>query len=72
MAIIVKEHNNSNSEVSPQSRTLRIGYFPNLNHAGSNRSTTRWRFPKILSANANDTNKGVSIEPFVFSADPQQ
>ena len=26
-------NNNSNSEVSPQSRTLRIGYFPNLNHA---------------------------------------
>jgi NitT/TauT family transport system substrate-binding protein len=63
--------NNSNSEVSPQSRTLRIGYFPNLNHAQAVIGLQQGGdFQKILSANANDTNKGVSIEPFVFSAGP--
>jgi NitT/TauT family transport system substrate-binding protein len=64
-------NNNSNSEVSPQSRTLRIGYFPNLNHAQAVIGLQQGGdFQKILSANANDTNKGVSIEPFVFSAGP--
>ena len=64
-------NNNSNSEVSPQSRTLRIGYFPNLNHAQAVIGLQQGGdFQKILSANANDTNKAVSIEPFVFSAGP--
>jgi NitT/TauT family transport system substrate-binding protein len=64
-------NNNSNSEVSPQSRTLRIGYFPNLNHAQAVIGLQQGGdFQKILSANANDTNKDVSIEPFVFSAGP--
>jgi NitT/TauT family transport system substrate-binding protein len=63
-------NNNSNSEVSPQSRTLRIGYFPNLNHAQAVIGLQQGGdFQKILSA-TNDTNKGVSIEPFVFSAGP--
>ena len=64
-------NNNSNSEASPQSRTLRIGYFPNLNHAQAVIGLQQGGdFQKILSANANDTNNGVSIEPFVFSAGP--
>ena len=64
-------NNNSNSGVSPQSRTLRIGYFPNLNHAQAVIGLQQGGdFQKILSANANDTNKDVSIEPFVFSAGP--
>ena len=64
-------NNNSNSEVSPQSRTLRIGYFPNLNHAQAVIGLQQGGdFQKILSANANDTNKDVSIESFVFSAGP--
>ena len=64
-------NNNSNSEVSPQSRTLRIGYFPNLNHAQAVIGLQQGGdFQKILSANGNDTSKGVRIEPFVFSAGP--
>src|SRR5919106_1360484 len=64
-------NNNSNSEVSLQSRTLRIGYFPNLNHAQAVIGLQQGGdFQKILSANANDTNKGVEVESYVFSAGP--
>jgi NitT/TauT family transport system substrate-binding protein len=65
-------NNNSNSEVSSQTRILRIGYFPNLNHAQAVIGLQQGgEFQKFMNANTdNDTNSGVRIEPFVFSAGP--
>jgi NitT/TauT family transport system substrate-binding protein len=63
--------NNNNNSVSLQSRTLRIGYFPNLNHAQAVIGLQQdGDFQKILNANSSDTNKGVRIEPYVFNAGP--
>jgi NitT/TauT family transport system substrate-binding protein len=66
-------NNNSNgkSDVNPQFRTLRIGYFPNLNHAQAVIGLQQdGDFQKVLNANYSDTNKGVRIEPYVFNAGP--
>jgi NitT/TauT family transport system substrate-binding protein len=64
--------NAGNSEVSSQSRTLRIGYFPNLNHAQAVIGLQQGGvFQKFMNANtSNNTNSSVRIEPFVFSAGP--
>ena len=66
-------NNNSNgkSDVNSQFRTLRIGYFPNLNHAQAVIGLQQdGDFQKVLNANYSDTNKGVRIEPYVFNAGP--
>src|SRR5215203_5482574 len=63
--------NNNDNGVSPRSRTLRIGYFPNLNHAQAVIGLQQdGDFQKTLNSNYSDTNKGVRIEPYVFNAGP--
>jgi NitT/TauT family transport system substrate-binding protein len=65
------ESENSNNEVSSQSRTLRIGYFPNLNHAQAVIGLQQeGGFQRILNANNSNDNDGVKIESFVFNAGP--
>jgi NitT/TauT family transport system substrate-binding protein len=62
---------NSNNEVISQSRTLRIGYFPNLNHAQAVIGLQQeGDFQRILNANNSNGNDGVKIESFVFNAGP--
>jgi NitT/TauT family transport system substrate-binding protein len=62
---------NSNNEVISQSRTLRIGYFPNLNHAQAVIGLQQGGdFQRILNANNSNGNDGVKIESFVFNAGP--
>ena len=64
-------NSNSKSDVNSQFRTLRIGYFPNLNHAQEVIGLQQdGDFQKVLNANYSDTNKGVRIEPYVFNAGP--
>jgi NitT/TauT family transport system substrate-binding protein len=64
-------NSNSKSDVNSQLRTLRIGYFPNLNHAQAVIGLQQdGDFQKVLNANYSDTNKGVKIEPYVFNAGP--
>jgi NitT/TauT family transport system substrate-binding protein len=65
------KNSNSKSDVNSQFRTLRIGYFPNLNHAQAVIGLQQdGDFQKVLNANYSDTNKGVRIEPYVFNAGP--
>jgi NitT/TauT family transport system substrate-binding protein len=64
-------NNNSKSDVNSQFRTLRIGYFPNLNHAQAVIGLQQdGDFQKALNANYSNTNKDVRIEPYVFNAGP--
>jgi NitT/TauT family transport system substrate-binding protein len=63
--------NNNNNGLGSQSRTLRIGYFPNLNHAQAVIGLQHdGDFQKILNANGNNASKGVRIESYVFNAGP--
>jgi NitT/TauT family transport system substrate-binding protein len=63
--------NNNDNGVSSRSRTLRIGYFPNLNHAQAVIGLQQdGDFQKTLNANSSDINKGVRIESYVFNAGP--
>jgi NitT/TauT family transport system substrate-binding protein len=64
--------NDGNNEASPQPRTLRIGYFPNLNHAQAVIGLQQdGEFEKSMNTNtSNNINSAVRIEPFVFSAGP--
>jgi NitT/TauT family transport system substrate-binding protein len=63
--------NNNDNGVSSRTRTLRIGYFPNLNHAQAVIGLQQdGDFQKTLNANSSDTNKGVRIESYVFNAGP--
>ncbi|MGI8833609.1 MAG: ABC transporter substrate-binding protein [Nitrososphaeraceae archaeon] len=65
------ESENNNNEVSSQSRTLRIGYFPNLNHAQAVIGLQQGGdFQRILNANNSNGNNSVKIESFVFNAGP--
>ena len=65
------ESENSNNEASSQSRTLRIGYFPNLNHAQAVIGLQQGGdFQRILNANNSNGNDTVKIESFVFNAGP--
>jgi NitT/TauT family transport system substrate-binding protein len=65
------ESENSNNQVSSQSRTLRIGYFPNLNHAQAVIGLQQeGDFQRILNANNSNDNDGVKVESFVFNAGP--
>src|ERR671911_787432 len=66
---IQNNNNNNNNGLNSQSRTLRIGYFPNLNHAQAVIGLQQdGDFQKILNTNSNNTTKGVRVESFVFNA----
>src|ERR687897_2075710 len=68
---IQNNNNNNNNGLNSQSRTLRIGYFPNLNHAQAVIGLQQdGDFQKTLNANSSDINKGVRIESYVFNAGP--
>ena len=68
---IQNNNNNNNNGLNSQSRTLRIGYFPNLNHAQAVIGLQQdGDFQKIFNANSNDTTKDVRVESFVFNAGP--
>lgn len=68
---IQNNNNNNNNGLNSQSRTLRIGYFPNLNHAQAVIGLQQdGDFQKILNTNSNNTTKDVRVESFVFSAGP--
>jgi NitT/TauT family transport system substrate-binding protein len=68
---IQNNSNNNNNGLSSQSRTLRIGYFPNLNHAQAVIGLQQdGDFQKILNTNSNNTTKDVRVESFVFNAGP--
>ena len=68
---IQNNNNNNNNGFSSQSRTLRIGYFPNLNHAQAVIGLQQdGDFQKILNTNSNNTTKDVRVESFVFNAGP--
>jgi NitT/TauT family transport system substrate-binding protein len=68
---IQNNNNNNNNGLNSQSRTLRIGYFPNLNHAQAVIGLQQdGDFQKILNTNSNNTTKGVRVESFVFNAGP--
>ena len=63
--------NNNNNGLSSQSRTLRIGYFPNLNHAQAVIGLQQdGDFQRILNINSNNTTKNVEVESYVFNAGP--
>ena len=68
---IQNNNNNNNNGLNSQSRTLRIGYFPNLNHAQAVIGLQQdGDFQKILNTNSTNTTKGVRVESFVFNAGP--
>src|SRR5918995_240277 len=68
---IQNNNNNNNNGLNSQSRTLRIGYFPNLNHAQAVIGLQQdGDFQKILNTNSNNTTKDVRVESFVFNAGP--
>jgi NitT/TauT family transport system substrate-binding protein len=68
---IQNNNNNNNNGLSSQSRTLRIGYFPNLNHAQAVIGLQQdGDFQKILNTSSNNTTKDVRVESFVFNAGP--
>ena len=61
----IKTVNNNNGE----SKTLRLGYFPNVNHAQAIIGLKNGDFQKIIEG--NNTNQGkIKINEFVFSAGP--
>jgi NitT/TauT family transport system substrate-binding protein len=61
----IKTVNNNNAE----SKTLRLGYFPNVNHAQAIIGLKNGDFQKIIEG--NNTNQGkIKINEFVFSAGP--
>src|SRR5919106_3094016 len=65
------ESQNNNNGLSSQSRTLRIGYFPNLNHAQAVIGLQQdGDFQKILNINSSNTTKNVEVESYVFNAGP--
>src|ERR687896_2632791 len=68
---IQNNSNNNNNGLSSQSRTLRIGYFPNLNHAQAVIGLQQdGDFQKILNTNSSNTTKNVEVESYVFNAGP--
>jgi NitT/TauT family transport system substrate-binding protein len=68
---VQNNNNNNNNGLNSQSRTLRIGYFPNLNHAQAVIGLQQdGDFQKILNTNSNNTTKDVRVESFVFNAGP--
>jgi NitT/TauT family transport system substrate-binding protein len=71
------EVDDSNNEVAPtnanfQSKVLRLGYFPNLNHAQAIIGLENGSFQKALSENStsNESADDFTIKEFMFSAGP--
>ena len=66
----------TSNNINSQSKTLKIGYFPNLNHAQAVIGLQQQGdFQKMLNANSNsnnntNTNVAIKIEPYVFTAGP--
>jgi sulfonate transport system substrate-binding protein len=64
------------NNINSQSKTLKIGYFPNLNHAQAVIGLQQQGdFQKMLNANSNSNNNtnttvAIKIEPYVFTAGP--
>jgi NitT/TauT family transport system substrate-binding protein len=62
------------NDIDSQSKTLKIGYFPNLNHAQAVIGLQQGGdFQKMLNANNNNNNTAagvIKIEPYVFTAGP--
>jgi sulfonate transport system substrate-binding protein len=64
------------NNIDSQSKTLKIGYFPNLNHAQAVIGLQQQGdFQKMLNANSNTNNNTnttvtIKIEPYVFTAGP--
>ena len=65
------------NNIDSQSKTLKIGYFPNLNHAQAVIGLQQQGdFQKMLNANSNSNNNNtnttvaIKIEPYVFTAGP--
>jgi NitT/TauT family transport system substrate-binding protein len=56
--------NNKNNDTIISSKVIRIGYFPNLNHAQAVIGVGSGDFQKVLSKD------GIKIETFVFNAGP--
>lgn len=52
------------------SNVLRLGYFPNLNHAQVIIGLANGHFQKALSENNTSSGEGASIKEYVFSAGP--
>ena len=69
------KNNNSdtytNIDNSQSSKTLRIGYFPNVNHAQAIIGLKNGDFQKIINKNENNSSqKKIDIKEFVFSDGP--
>jgi NitT/TauT family transport system substrate-binding protein len=69
------KNNNSdtytNIDDSQSSKTLRIGYFPNVNHAQAVIGLKNGDFLKIIDKNENNSSqKKINIKEFVFSDGP--
>src|SRR5918911_367191 len=66
----------TSNNINSQSKTLKIGYFPNLNHAQAVIGLQQQGdFQKMLNANSNsnnntNTNVAIKIEHYVFTAGP--
>ena len=58
--------NNDNSKL----KTLKIGYFPNVNHAQAVIGLKNGDFQKIIEGNNNESQSKTKIKEFVFSDGP--
>ncbi len=53
-----------------KSKTLRLGYFPNVNHAQAIIGLKNGDFQKIIENNSNATQSKITLNEFVFSDGP--
>ncbi len=58
--------NNDNSKL----KTLKIGYFPNVNHAQAIIGLKNGDFQKIIEDNNNESQSKTKIKEFVFTDGP--
>jgi len=72
LSLLLGQDNNSTSSMSQsvnaKADSLKIGYFPNLNHAQAIIGLNNGDFKKIISNNENLGN--ISLKEFVFTAGP--
>jgi NitT/TauT family transport system substrate-binding protein len=57
-------------DTDSRSNVLRLGYFPNLNHAQVIIGLANGHFQKALSENSTSRDEDISIKEYVFSAGP--
>src|ERR671924_842676 len=62
-SLFVVESVNDSAQNNPSSQILRIGYFPNINHAQAVIGLGNGDFQKILGSN-------ITVQPFLFNAGP--